>query len=62
LTDFVTNGSVTARPKVKSKVVMNAESQVRAENHNNEVNERNHVVEAQKQMSSQETVGVPPQE
>jgi hypothetical protein len=28
----------------------------------NEVNERNHVAKAQKQMASQETVGVPPQE
>ncbi|MGM0875665.1 MAG: hypothetical protein ACQEWV_12875 [Bacillota bacterium] len=62
MTNFVTNGSVTARPKVKSKVVMNAESLARTEPHNNEVNERNHVVEAQKQISSQETVGVPPQE
>ncbi|MFC0273286.1 hypothetical protein ACFFIX_17925 [Metabacillus herbersteinensis] len=56
------NGSVTARLKIKSKVVTNVESQVRTEHQNNEVNQRNHVVEAQKQMSSQETVGVPSQE
>jgi hypothetical protein len=62
LTNFETNDSMTARPKVKSNVGMNAESQARTEPHNNEGNERNHVVEAQKQISSQETVGVLPQE
>lgn len=62
MTNFETNESVTARPKDKTKVVMNVESQARTEPHNNESHERNHVVEAQKQISSQETVGVLPQE
>jgi hypothetical protein len=62
LTDIVSDRSVTASPKVESKVVMNSESQVRTEQINTNVKELNHVAKAQKQMSSQETVGVLPQE
>lgn len=54
--------SVTASSKVKPKVVINPEFQVQTEQHTANVNELNHVAKAQKQMSSQETVGVLPQE
>ncbi|MCQ6274797.1 hypothetical protein JMM81_07415 [Bacillus sp. V3B] len=80
MTDFVTDNSVTASPKVEPQVVMNSEStvtasskvkpqvvinpefQVQTEQHNTNVNDLNHVAKAQKQISSQETVGVLPQE
>jgi hypothetical protein len=54
--------SVTASSKVKPKVVINPEFQVQNEQHNTHVHELNHVAKAQKQISSQETVGVRTQE
>jgi hypothetical protein len=54
--------SVTASSKVKPRVVINPEFHVQTEQHNTNGNELNHVAKAQKQMSSQETVGVLSQE
>ena len=53
--------SVTASSKVKPKVVINPEFQVQHEQHKTNVHGLNHVAKAQKQISSQETVGVLPQ-
>ena len=49
-------------PRVTPNVVINPEFQASAKQHNTHVKERNHVAEAQKQISSQATVGVLPQE
>jgi hypothetical protein len=54
--------SETASPRVTPNVVINPEFQASAKQHNTNDKERNHVVEAQKQISSQATVGVLPQE
>ena len=56
--------SLTASPRVTPNVVINPEFQAPAKSkqHNTNDKERNHVAKAQKQISSQATVGVLPQE
>ena len=61
LTDFTANDSATIKSKVHSKAAWNETGHIQ-EKQDNELHKGNPVVEAQKQMSSQQTVGLPPQE
>lgn len=57
LTNFTANNSRT----IKSKAAWNGTEHIQKKQ-DNELHKGNPVVEAQKQMSSQQTVGLPPQE
>jgi hypothetical protein len=59
LTDNRTNHSDTGNSRVMPRVRINVDSQVQ---NNKDQKQQNPVVEAQKQISSQETTGVPPQD
>lgn len=61
LADFAANDSKTIKSKVQSKAAWNGTGHIQ-ETQDHELNKGNPVVEAQKQMSSQQTVGLPPQE
>jgi hypothetical protein len=56
MTNRIKNSATTDDSNVTSKPDLNHEYENRLENHRKEV--RNHVVDAQKQMSSQATAGV----
>jgi len=66
LTDFTANDSATMKSKVQSKASWSREHSIGTghmqEKQDQELHKGNPVVEAQKQMSSQQTVGLPPQE
>lgn len=61
LTDFTTNDSREIKSNVQSKAAWNGTAHIQ-EKQDHELHKGNPVVEAQKQISSQQTVGLPPQE
>lgn len=66
MTDFTTNDSRAIKSKAQSKAAWNGEHSIGTghmqEKQDHDLHKGNPVVEAQKQMSSQQTVGLPPQE